>query len=102
MSYFGWEIASKPLQLRTAIPAVVATFVLWRYVTSRVKSHVGKCISSEGTHGMSLTSASQVAVPAVGSRFPGLAFISAINALFKYDIMIEEGHRKVRRQSLSY
>lgn len=44
---------------------------------------------------------SQVAVPAIGPRLPGLAFISAIKALLKYDVMIEEGHRKVRRHRLS-
>ena len=46
-------------------------------------------------------SPSQVAVPAIGPRLPGLAFISAIKGIFKYDVMIEEGHRKVRRYRLS-
>ena len=43
----------------------------------------------------------QVDIPAIGPRLPGLALISSIRALFKYDVMIEEGHRKVYREQLS-
>ena len=41
MSSSGWELTLKYLQLRTALPAVVITFLLWRHVASRIKRHVG-------------------------------------------------------------
>ena len=55
MSSPGWELALKSFQLRTALPAFAVTLVLWHYVTSRIKSHVRKQITSEaegarGTH----------------------------------------------------
>lgn len=90
----------RSFQLRTALPAVAVTLVLWHCVTCRIKSHVRNqndllsLIPSKAP--IFTTSASQVAVPAIGPKLPGLAFISAINALFEYDSMIEEGHRKVR------
>ena len=97
MSSSGWELVLKYSQPRTAIPAVVATFLLWRYVTYRIKSHVGKWVASLGSR----DTHKRIAVrrSSIGPRFPGLAFISVIKALFKYDVVIEEGHRKVRHSA---
>ena len=91
------ELILNPFQLRSAIPAAAFTLILWHYVTSRIRSHVRRP-NGPFRHDprYSRTSASQVSVPVIGPKLPGLAFISTIRALFKYDSMIEDGHRKVR------